>query len=234
MSELAGLYREYDRSLSAKGLLDRHDKELAALRHLRKAGLFPLCSTECGRTLQRDLRSVPAAACPAGGAVPPSSRRADAPLEPPAWLPLRVCRKNGRCGGGPRQRRSAAGAVFAEPTGHFLTPLLAAVFDRWAANEGEMPADMALIAAPGPYRECEEIGRRIRRLLEAGTDPVAVAVVLRDLQVTGRCSRMSAAVSGFPSPTGAAPRCLPPPSCGPASPRLPSSAPDSAARNSWG
>ena len=47
------------------------------------------------------------------------------------------------------------------------------------------PGGMALFAAPGPYRECEEIGRRIRSLLEEGNDPADVAVLFRDLRVYG-------------------------------------------------
>ena len=187
LPELAGLYLEYDRSLSAKGLLDRHDKELAALRHLQKGGGLPplfdgVSAVRCLGIY--DLSPLQL------GLLAELSRRFPVELSLP-WNPQR-----GTLYAYVARTADAVEAldntdlqlepVFAEPSGKFLTPLLAAVFDGEGAKEAcEMAGDMALIAAPGPYRECEEIGRRIRRLLEAGTDPVAVAVVLRDVQRYG-------------------------------------------------
>jgi ATP-dependent helicase/DNAse subunit B len=77
--------------------------------------------------------------------------------------------------------------VFAEPSGTFLTPLLKAqpAEDDSSGNSAPVPGPMTLLSAPGAYRECEEIGRRIRSLLDEGGDPGGVAVLFRDLRGYG-------------------------------------------------
>ncbi|MBI3270240.1 MAG: PD-(D/E)XK nuclease family protein [Planctomycetes bacterium] len=44
---------------------------------------------------------------------------------------------------------------------------------------------MRILAAPGPAREVEEIGREVRALLAAGTGPDAIGIVFRSLAVYG-------------------------------------------------
>ncbi len=69
---------------------------------------------------------------------------------------------------------------FTPPDGPFLTALLAAIDAGSASPATPLPGPMQLLAAPGSYRECEEIGRKVRRLLEAGTDPAEIAVASRE------------------------------------------------------
>ncbi|HEY6839397.1 MAG TPA: PD-(D/E)XK nuclease family protein, partial [Geobacteraceae bacterium] len=75
---------------------------------------------------------------------------------------------------------------FVEPEGAFFTPYLSAVFDR---EEGAArippPLPLALFSAPGGYRECEEIGRRIRELLARGVAPSAIAILFRTTEGYG-------------------------------------------------
>ncbi|MCM2358255.1 MAG: PD-(D/E)XK nuclease family protein [Geobacteraceae bacterium] len=185
LAELASLYREYDAALAGRALRDRHDMELAALSHLRAGGAFPPMFDGVAAICCRDIYDLTPLQL---ALLAELSRRLPVELHLP-WNPER-----GTLYGYVGRTADAVEAldnsdlqlepVFAEPAGPFLTPFLAALFGGERGESGP-PGAMALIAAPGPYRECEEIGRRIRGLLEEGIDPAAVAVLFRDIQGYG-------------------------------------------------
>lgn len=74
--------------------------------------------------------------------------------------------------------------VFCQPHGRFVASLLPLVIDD-SAPSAPPPENLALISAPGAYGECEEIGRRIRSLMEQGEDPADIAVLFRNLNRHG-------------------------------------------------
>ncbi|HEY6873786.1 MAG TPA: PD-(D/E)XK nuclease family protein [Geobacteraceae bacterium] len=184
LAELASLYEAYTVALAGKELMDRHDLELSALAHLRAGGSLPPLFDGVSEISCRDIYDLTPLQLALLAEV---SRRLPVELRLP-WNPEREALY-----GYVSRTADAVEALdnselrleplFAEPAGTFLTPVLAALF------EGEEtiapPGEMALMAAPGPYRECEEIGRRIRGLLEAGTDPAAIGVLFRDLRGYG-------------------------------------------------
>ena len=55
LAELASLYGAYAAALDAKGLMDRHDMELAAVHHLRNGGPFPAVFDDVGAVRCRDI-----------------------------------------------------------------------------------------------------------------------------------------------------------------------------------
>ncbi|HTG81166.1 MAG TPA: 3'-5' exonuclease, partial [Geobacteraceae bacterium] len=188
LPELAALYAAYAATLIAKGLMDRHDMELAAVHHLRNGGALPPLFDEVGAIRCRDIYDLTPIQL---ALLAELSRRVPVELGLP-WNPERESLY-----GYVSRTADAVEAldnssmqlepVFGEPEGAFLTPFLAALFAEAGGPEGKVapPDTLALVAAPGPYRECEEIGRRIRRLLEVGTDPAAIAVLFRDTQGYG-------------------------------------------------
>lgn len=186
LTELASLYGAYAGALAGKGLLDRHDMELAALAHLRQGGaLSPLfdgvSAVRCSDIY--DLTPLQLAL------LAELSRRLPVELRLP-WNPelqdlYAYVAKTADAVEALDNSDLQLEPVFAEPAGPFLTPFLAAVFAGEREGRSAPPGEPALIAAPGPYRECEEIGRRIRGLVEGGIDPAAIAVLFRDIQGYG-------------------------------------------------
>ena len=74
--------------------------------------------------------------------------------------------------------------VFCRPEGRFVQSLLPLVIDDGAPS-APPPGNLGLLSAPGAYGECEEIGRRIRTLMERGEDPAGIAVLFRSLNRYG-------------------------------------------------
>lgn len=188
LAELAALFTRYNNALDGRKLIDRHDQELTALRHLRQGGILPPLFEEVGSVAMHaiyDLTPLQLAL------VAEISRRL--PLMPHLpYFPGReslyaYVAKTAEAIESLDNSELLLEPVFAEPSGVFLTPLLDALF---AGSETKgapfsAPGPMALLAAPGAYRECEEIGRSIRALLEEGVEPGRVAVLFRDLNNYG-------------------------------------------------
>jgi ATP-dependent helicase/nuclease subunit B len=182
LAELASLYGLYEQALAERGIADENDMELAALYHLRSGGTLPtlfddVARIRCGgihdfTTLQLALLTEMSRRMPVEIVIPYDFGR--------TWLFSHIS--------------GTAAAIealddtglnlemkFVDPEGTFLVPLLETVFE--GREKGQFPEGVnlpAVIAAPGVYRECEEIGRRIRAMMEDGTDPSAIAVLFRD------------------------------------------------------
>ncbi|HLO26632.1 MAG TPA: PD-(D/E)XK nuclease family protein [Geobacteraceae bacterium] len=188
LPELAALYGAYGRMLDEKGLADGQDMELAALAHLGVGGALPPPFAGCSAVRCRGIYDLTPLQLALLAGI---SRRLPVELV----LPWNAGREN--LYAYVSRTAEALEALeesdlqlepdFVEPAGVFLTPLLDAVFagDEAGAEKSAPPQGMAFFVAPGLYRECEEIGRRIRALLEGGTDPAGIAVVFRDLRVYG-------------------------------------------------
>ena len=202
LAELAVLYGKYERELAERGLADSHDRELTALDHLRRGGALPplfegftriSCSSVHDFTpLQLAFLAELSRRMPVEIVIPYDfghtylfshiSRTVDA-IESLDDTGLNLELK------------------FVEPEGTFLTPILKSVYEGDGPDSFDVPGGRtAVIAAPGAYRECEEIGRRIRKLIEEGTDPSRIAVLFRDARVHADmledvCRRFSIPVS---------------------------------------
>lgn len=74
---------------------------------------------------------------------------------------------------------------FVEPDSTFTLTLLEPLVGDSGEAPPSPPGGLSLFAAPGAYRECEEIGRRIRFLLEQGVPPEGIAVAFRDQRSYG-------------------------------------------------
>jgi ATP-dependent helicase/nuclease subunit B len=188
LDELARLYRAYDAALAGKGLLDRYDEELAALSHLKKGGRLPAVFDGVSVVSCRDIYDLSPLQIALLAEI---SRRIPVELRLP-WYPEKS-HMFGYVAGTADALEALDNSelqlepLFVEPEGPFFAPFLTADgdYDAVAGSRAGLQENMSLIAAPGPYRECEEIGRRIRGLLEEGIDPTAVAVVFRDIQEYG-------------------------------------------------
>jgi ATP-dependent helicase/nuclease subunit B len=202
LTELAVLYDLYTQALAERGADDGHDRELAALSHLREGGALP--------TLFAGISRV---RCSAVYDFTPLQLAIIAELSRRLPVEIRVPYAFDRTDLFSYVSRTVDAIealddtalnlelTFAEPEGTFLTPVIATIFG--SRETGEFPRTMppaAVIATPGTYQECEEIGRRIRGLLEDGTDPVAIAVLFRDTRnyaamMEDVCNRFSIPVS---------------------------------------
>ncbi|HEX2769163.1 MAG TPA: PD-(D/E)XK nuclease family protein, partial [Geobacteraceae bacterium] len=186
--ELAALFARYNDALAGHGVMDRHDMELAALRHLQRGGLLPPLFDDVGKVEMHAIYDLIPLQLALVAAI---SRRLPVRLNLP-YNPVReslyaYAAKTTDAIESLDNSDLLLEPVFAEPSGTFLSPLLDAHFAEGGENCAPFraPGPMALLAAPGTYRECEEIGRRIRGLLEEGVDPACVAVLFRDLQSYG-------------------------------------------------
>ncbi|HEY6007493.1 MAG TPA: 3'-5' exonuclease, partial [Geobacteraceae bacterium] len=184
LRELAELFALYDRELAARGLMDDHDREQAAITHLRGGAPLPESLVGVDTLLVRGIYDF-------------------TPLQLALLVALsRRLRVVLRLPYGPGREQLYAyvertadtiealdnnelqlETEFVEPQGPLLTPLLRALFDR--QEPSVPPGALSLVAAPGAYRECEEIGRRIRALLETGVSPASIAVLFRDTETYG-------------------------------------------------
>ncbi len=188
LTELAALFRRYNRALSARGMIDRHDLELAALRRLREVSdLPPLFDgiAEVAVHAIYDLTPLQLALVASISRHLPV--RLHLPYNPDRESLYAYAAKTAEAIEALDNSDLLIEPVFTEPAGRFLTPLLDALFaeDEKGGTLSHGPGPMAVMAAPGAYRECEEIGRRIRGLLERGVDPTDVAVLFRDLKNYG-------------------------------------------------
>jgi ATP-dependent helicase/DNAse subunit B len=188
LGELADLYSRYDEGLARRDLADRHGRELAALSHLRRGG--PLPPLFDGITVAElhaiyDLTPLQLAlVAEISRSIPV---RLHLPYSPDRESLYAYAAKTAEAVEALDNSDLSLEPVFAEPAGPFLTPLLDALSPGPEVNGATFaaPGPMVLLAAPGAYRECEEIGRRIRGLLENGVDPATVAVLFRDLRGYG-------------------------------------------------
>ncbi len=186
LTELAALFGRYSRSLSERGLLDHHDEELLALQELRSGTpLPPLFDQITGVTIHAIYDFTPLQLA----VVAALSRRMPVTIDlhydtGREQLYSYVARTADRIESHD-DSELALEPIFTEPDGVFLTPLRAAVFGAGEVAPTFTPANLSLLAAPGAYRECEEIGRRIRDLMERGADPASIAVICRELRNYG-------------------------------------------------
>ncbi|MBT0652178.1 PD-(D/E)XK nuclease family protein [Geomobilimonas luticola] len=186
LTELAALYGLYCQTMTEQGLLDSHDQEHLALEELRNGKrLPPLFDGITGVTVHAIYDFTPLQLA----LIAELSRRMPVTLHLPynpdrETLYAYVART--------ADRIESLGdsdlllePVFEEPQGRFLSLLRSAVFSTGEERPIVPPASLSLMSAPGSYRECEEIGRRIRDLMEKGTDPASIAVICRDLRNYG-------------------------------------------------
>ena len=179
LGELADIYSLYSRTLFDKGLMDSHDPELSALAFLLGDGTLPDNLGLITGVIVHDIYDMSAVQLALLAAI---SRRYPVELRLPYNPELEhvysyVARTADMVEGLDNSDMNL-NPVFDELHGAFATPLLAAVHGL----EGTPPpAAIALIEAPGAYRECEEIGRRIRNMIESGVDPADIAVLFRTM-----------------------------------------------------
>jgi ATP-dependent helicase/DNAse subunit B len=188
LAEVAALFGLYNDALSARALMDLHDLEQEALCHLRRGGALPELFVDAGNmeiSAIYDLSPLQLAL------VAEISRRIPVRMHlpyNPEMEPLYAsAARTAEAIESLDNSDLMLEPVFAEPSGTFLTPLLngyRADVDG-SGKSAPLPGPMALLSAPGAYRECEEIGRRIRSLLDEGVDPCGVAVLFRDLKSYG-------------------------------------------------
>lgn len=184
LQELAELYLLYQQALFERRLLDHHDRELAALDHLQADGPLPPLFADVPAVVVHAVYDFTPLQLALLCAI---SRRLPVRLE----LPYNPGREKlfayvGRTADAVEAIDNADMQLepeFVEPAGRFLTPLLDLLFAD--GESSPLPAPITLFAAPGAYRECEEIGRRIRGLLEEGVAPTDIAVLFRSLVTYG-------------------------------------------------
>jgi len=188
LAELASLYRAYGEGVARRGLIDRHDRETAALAHLRAGCPLPPHFEGKSALISSGIYDLTPLQLALLAAL---SRRLPVELRLP-WNPEResLYAYVSRTADAVETLDNSdlqLEPVFEEPEGAFLTPLLAALYAEGGevVLRHEAPEGMVLVAAPGPYRECEEIGRRIRALLEERVDPAEIGVVFRELSAFG-------------------------------------------------
>ncbi|GFE56542.1 PD-(D/E)XK nuclease family protein [Geobacter sp. AOG1] len=186
LTELAALYALYSKATAGQGLLDSHDQELLALEELRSGkALPPLFDGMTGVAIHAIYDFTPLQLA----IIAELARRLPVTLHLPydpdrETLYAYVARAADRIEA-LDDSDLLLEPVFEEPQGRFITPLRSAVFNAGGETPIVPPANLSLLAAPGAYRECEEIGRRIRDLMEKGTDPTSIVVACRDLRSYG-------------------------------------------------
>jgi ATP-dependent helicase/DNAse subunit B len=188
LEELASLFNRYNNALAERGVMDRHDMEIKAFHHLQQGGALPPLFEGVGAVEMHAIYDLTPLQL---GLVSEISRRLTVRLELP-YNPDRealyaYAARTAEALESLDNSDMLIEPVFIEPSGAFLSPLLDALFAELGGNSTPItaPGPMALLAAPGAYRECEEIGRRIRGLLEEGIDPACVAILFRDLRSYG-------------------------------------------------
>ncbi|HWI41708.1 MAG TPA: PD-(D/E)XK nuclease family protein, partial [Verrucomicrobiae bacterium] len=173
LREIALLYGEWRGLLAEKSLANAHDRGVAALQGLRAGMPLPPLLASAGRMavvgiydltpLQRALLAELSLRLPVEVRLPYDFGAT------PAFAA--VARTASRF---EAMERFPLELSFDEPAGRFARPLV-----------GGGPEPVELITAPGSYQECEEIGRRIRSLMEGGCDPRRIGVLFRDLREYG-------------------------------------------------
>ncbi len=180
--ELAALYRLYSQALTDKGLIDSHDAETLALCHLQKGGKLPPLFegvTELAVSGIYDFTPLQT------GLITELARRLPVTItfpfgfdRPELFAYVAKTVETFEALDNPALQLELR---FAETGETVLRPVLSRFFSPTkAAIPLPATADIELFAAPGAYRECEEIGRVIRRRMEQGVDPASIAVLFRD------------------------------------------------------
>lgn len=187
LTELARLYGRYDQLLYERGLLDRNDAELAALARLRSGAPLPPLLEGVAELHCRHIYDF----TPLQSALLQElSRRISLHIsfpydfERPALFSYvsRTLDALESLDNSDLQMELR----FEEFGAPFTAPLISQLFREEAPSGHPLPPDsMALMAAPGPYAECERIGRGIRRLMEDGVDPASIGVLFRDSSAYG-------------------------------------------------
>ncbi len=180
--ELATLYRLYSQALADKGLIDSHDAETFALRHLQKvAELPPMFSGVTGLTVSGIYDFTPLQT----GLITELARRLPVTItfpfdfdRPELFAYVAKTVETFEALDNPALQLELR---FAGEEETLVNPVLSRFYSATKATI-PIPATtpIELFAAPGAYRECEEIGRVIRRQLEQGVDPASIAVLFRD------------------------------------------------------
>ncbi len=188
LAELASLFGQYNDALSGRGLMDRHDLDQEALRNLARGAPLPELFND---VRAMEIRAIYDLTPLQLALLAEISRRIPVrmhlPYKPEMESLYATAAKTAEAIEALDNSDLMLEPVFAEPSGAFLTPLLNAHLADvdGIGKSAPAPGAMALLSAPGAYRECEEIGRRIRSLLEEGSDPSGVAVLFRDLKSYG-------------------------------------------------
>jgi ATP-dependent helicase/nuclease subunit B len=182
MLELAALYRLYSQALADKALIDSLDAETFALRQLQGGGELPPIFGEVSELavsgiydftpLQSGLITELARRLPVTITFPYEFDR------PELFAYVAKTVETFEALDNPALQLELR---FTETAESVVNPVLSTFFSATKAAT-PLPASAAieLFAAPGAYRECEEIGRLIRRKLEQGVDPASIAVLFRD------------------------------------------------------
>lgn len=183
--ELGDLFDLYERTLAEKEALDRHDSERMAVEQLQEG--LPLPQFFDGVTAVTvhhiyDLTPLQLSLLAALSRRLPVELRL--PYHPDDTTIFACVSRTADAIEALDNSDLNLNPVFCEPEGTFVSSLLPLVINGGTAAH-VAPGNMALMTAPGAYSECEEIGRRIRALLEEGTDPGRIAVLFRNLNRYG-------------------------------------------------
>jgi ATP-dependent helicase/DNAse subunit B len=183
LTELGELYASYEKALLDLGLMDSNDAERHAISHLQSGGKLPpiLKGIDTIRLhaiydltpQQLSLVSQLAARIKVVINLPYNPEREE------------IYAYTGRTAAMVEALDNSMLDMeleFSEPSAPFLDPILTAL-DR--GEPTPLPGPLKLFAAPGTYRECEEIGRRVRLMMEEGVDPAAIAVACREMSSIG-------------------------------------------------
>ncbi|MBI1921170.1 MAG: PD-(D/E)XK nuclease family protein [Geobacter sp.] len=186
LRELADLAVAWQKALAEKGMAEQADLETTALEHLRRSGELPQAfKGVSGVTLSGIYDFSPLQL----QLIAELSRRLPVrivfPYHPEREEIYAYVSRNVEAFEALDDGELALELEFAEPDAPFTVSLQAAP----DGVVGEVPpaplVGLSLFAAPGAYRECEEIGRRIRLLLEQGVPPEGIAVAFRDQRSFG-------------------------------------------------
>jgi ATP-dependent helicase/nuclease subunit B len=195
--ELAGLYQGYTKELEKRGLIDEFDRQRLILEALRSSsvrfsfleGVKELRMDDIYNPSRLQFEIVLALAESRENArvtIPYNPQRQD------AFRFLEGTVRMFELLGEKTQRFDPVDmfTVTPEESGGLLPHILANIFKspEELARIKPLPPDgsVRIVSAQGLYREVEETGREIRRLLNQGVSPEQIGVVFRDLSEYGR------------------------------------------------
>lgn len=186
LRELSELAAAWKKTLAEKGMADQSDMEATALAHLRQGGDLPHAFNSAARVTLSGIYDFSPLQLQL---VAELSRRLPIrivfPYHPEREEIYAYVSRNVEAFEALDDAELALELEFREPDATF-TALLHEVDDE-AAGEAHNPPSggLSLFAAPGAYRECEEIGRRTRLIMEQGVPPESIAIVFRDQRSFG-------------------------------------------------
>ncbi len=195
--ELAALYQGYTKELEKRGLIDEFDRQRLVLEALRSSsvrfsfleGVKELRMDDIYNPSRLQFEIVLALAESRENArvtIPYNPQRQD------AFRFLEGTVRMFELLGEKTQRFDPVDmfTVTPEESGGLLPHILANIFKspEELARVKPLPPDgsVRVVSAQGLYREVEETGREIRRLLDQGVSPEQIGVVFRDLSEYGR------------------------------------------------